>query len=121
MPEATKNNPVSNFKGKFTIRGTLSWLVGGGEFRPLFPVIAFLLFFLIISMLTPQSPEKLLTQPNPVGYETKQGYTVVDHLSEELHNPDLAVEDTDRKVKITVGMLAVATLSFLHKGESELK
>ncbi|MBU2535080.1 MAG: anion permease, partial [Chloroflexi bacterium] len=52
----------------------------------------------------------LLTRPNPQGYSTQQGYTIVDHLSEEFHEPDLAVEEAARKVKITLGMLAVAAI-----------
>ncbi len=110
MPEATKNNSVSNFKGRFSIRGTLSWLVGGVEFRPLFIILAFLIFFLIISMPTPESLQNLLAQPNPQGYATQSGYTIVDHLSEVFHDPNLTLEETAWKVKITIGMLAVAAI-----------
>ncbi|MFC1929313.1 SLC13 family permease [Chloroflexota bacterium] len=61
-------------------------------------------------MPTPASLENLLTKPNPVGYATEQGNTIVDHLSEEFHDSDLTVEDVARKVKITLGILAVAAI-----------
>ncbi len=110
MSEETTISPVSDSKVGFSIRGTLTWLVGGGEFRPIFIILAFLIFFLIISMPTPASLEKLLTEPNPVGYTTEQGYTIVDHLSEEFHDSNLTVEEAARKVKIAVGMLAIAAI-----------
>ncbi|MFC1990147.1 SLC13 family permease [Chloroflexota bacterium] len=110
MSEETKNVPVSNLKVKFSMRGTLKWLVGGGEYRPICIIVSFLIFFLIINMPTPKSLENLLTEPNPIGYTTQQGYTIVDHLSEVFHNPNLTVEDVAQKVKITVGMLALAAI-----------
>ncbi|MFC1938383.1 SLC13 family permease [Chloroflexota bacterium] len=110
MSEETKIDPISNSKVRFSIRGILTWLVGGGEYRPVFIILAFLVFFLIVNMPTPASLENLLTEPNPVGYKTEQGYTIVDHLSEVFHNPDLTVEDVAQKVKITVGMVALAAI-----------
>ncbi|MFC1861552.1 SLC13 family permease, partial [Chloroflexota bacterium] len=93
--------PLSRFRG---------WFIGGGEYKPVFIVVAFVLFFLILNIPTPQSLEDLLTKPNPIGYETKQGYSIVDHLSEYFHDPDITVEDVARKVKVTLGMLAVAAV-----------
>ncbi|MFC1980748.1 SLC13 family permease [Chloroflexota bacterium] len=110
MSEEIRNSPLLNTKARFTIRGTLTWFAGGGEYRPVFILIAFVVFFLIINMPTPASLEKLLTEPNPVGYATEPGNTIVDHLSEEFHNPNLTVEDAAHKVKITLGMLAVAAI-----------
>ncbi|MFC1906910.1 SLC13 family permease [Chloroflexota bacterium] len=110
MAEVTTGNFVSDFNDRFSIRRTFKWLIGGGEYRPLFIILAFLVFFLIINMPTPASLESLLTQPNPQGYATQPGYTIVDHLSEIFHDPDITVAEAARKVKITVGMLALAAI-----------
>ena len=101
MIEVVKNNPLSNFR---------KWIVGHGEYKPIFILLAFAAFFLIINMPTPESLENLLTTPDPVGYATEPGNTIVDHLSEEFHDPDLTVEDAAWKVKIVIGMLAVAAI-----------
>ena len=110
MSIGKNNNPVSDFKSRFTIRGTLRWLIGGGEYRPIFIIVSFVLFFLIINMPTPESLENILTQPNPQGYATQQGDSIVDHLSEEFRNPDLTVENVAREVKVTLGILAIAAI-----------
>ena len=101
MPEAIRDNPLSNFR---------VWLIGGGEYRPIFIILGFLIFFLVINMPTPQSLESLLREPNPQGYPAGQGETIVNHLSEEFHDPDLTVEDVAQKVKITLGLLVIAAI-----------
>lgn len=109
MSEEIKNNHLIS-KDRFSLRGTLTWFIGSGEYKPIFILIAFVVFFLIINIPTPANLENLLTTPNPTGYATEPGNTIVDHLSEVFHDPDLSVEDAARKVKITIGMLAVAAI-----------
>jgi len=101
VTEVIKNNPISKFR---------KWLAGHGEYKPIFLILALVVFILIINMPTPASLEKLLTQPNPPGYATEDGRTIVEHLSVEFHDPDLTVEQVAQKVKVTVGMLAVAAI-----------
>ena len=100
MSEAANNNPfltpgdeggsIAGIQRRYTpLSRFRRWFMGGGEFKPVFIVLAFVLFFLILNMPTPQSMIDLLTKPNPIGYETKPGYSIVDHLAEYFTNPIL--------------------------------
>jgi len=94
-----------NIISKFRI-----WLTGHGEHKPLFFILSVVVFLLIVNMPTPASLEKMLTQPNPAGYTTENGQTIVDHLAVEFNEPDLTADQVAQKIKIALGMLALAAI-----------
>jgi len=81
-------------------------------------ILAAILFAAVYLMPTPQSMTRLLTTPDPTGYETSQGTSIVDHLNKiyggaSKHGKQAAgvdVEEAARKVKIVTGMIVVAAL-----------
>ena len=96
----------------------LTWLKGGDEHKPIFIILAVVIFTAVYFMPTPKSMEELVTTINPVGYKMKQGYTIVDHLNDICHtNPDgigalktIDIPEACRKIKIVIGMILVAAL-----------
>ncbi len=96
----------------------LTWLKGGDEHKPIFIILAAILFFAVYFMPTPKSMEELVATKNPVGYKMKQGYTIIDHLNDISHTqPDgtgalktIDAQEACRKIKIVIGMILVAAL-----------
>ena len=96
----------------------LTWLKGRDEYRPIFLILAAIMFFSIYFMPTPKGLEEVLTQKNPVGFKTKQGYTIVEHLNDIFHTtPEgtgaykrIDVPEGARKIKIVIGIILVAAL-----------
>ena len=94
------------------------WFVGRSEFRPFCILLAAVLFLTVYFMPTPQNLEKLLTVPNPLGFKTKPGYTIVDHINDIYYSKDngngpeykIDAKEAARKVKIVTGMILVAAL-----------
>ena len=110
MSETTSNNPskpsmedsgsIAGIQRRYTpLSRFRRWFTGGGEYKPVFIVVAFVIFFLILNMPTPQSMVDLLTRPDPIGYETEQGHSIVQHLSEYFHDPDFTFDVAVASVK----------------------
>jgi len=96
----------------------LTWLKGSDEHKPIFIILAVIIFTAVYFMPTPKSMVEVVTTINPVGYKMKQGYTLVDHLNDICHTiPDgigalktIDVEEACRKIKIVSGTILVAAL-----------
>jgi sodium-dependent dicarboxylate transporter 2/3/5 len=96
----------------------LIWLKGGDEHKPVFIILAAIIFLAIYFMPTPKGMEEIVTKKNPIGFKTKPGYTIIDHLNDICHTqPDGAgaykkidVQEACRRIKVVTGMILVAAI-----------